>query len=126
MVWSTKYREPFITEEIKPVLLKFLKDKASAIGCRIFTFNAMNDHVHILLYIPPSLAISVAVNRLKGTSSLEFKNYLPNFAWQKGYGIFSLRRSELPIVQNYINSQEKHHLEGTIKISWEAPLESEI
>jgi REP element-mobilizing transposase RayT len=123
LVWSTKYHDPLITDAIKPVLLELLTGKAAALGCRIFAANCVRDHVHLLLYIPPSMAISTAINRLKGASSYELKKQLPNFCWQQGYSIFSLRRSDLPVVQEYIKNQEQHHREGSIHQLWEASAE---
>ena len=87
LVWSTKNREPVITADIKPVVIKLLKIKASGLGCRIFALNCVNDHVHLLLYIPPNLVISKAINSLKGASSHELKGLSPEFYWQQGYGI---------------------------------------
>ncbi|HEX3043461.1 MAG TPA: hypothetical protein VHY08_01800 [Bacillota bacterium] len=46
-----------------------------------------------------------------------------DFEWQEGYGAFTLRRSDLPVLQRYIQNQEQHHLEGIIEPDWELPLE---
>ena len=74
LIWSTKNREPVTI-------------KASGLGCRIFALNCVSDHVHLLLYIPPNLVISKAINSLKGASSHELKGLSPEFYWQQGYGI---------------------------------------
>ena len=124
LVWSTKNHDPLIIEDIKPVLLKFLKEKASALGCRIFALNCVSNHVHLLLYIPPSLAVSMAINGLKGASSHQLKDRMPGFGWQQGYGIFTLRRSDLAVVRDYIKNQEQHHREGSINQLWESPPDS--
>ena len=121
LVWSTKYHEPFITTDIKPVLLQLLKTKALNLGCRVYALNCVSDHVHLLLYIPPNLAVSKAINGLKGTSSHELKGLSASFCWQQGYGIFTLRRSDLPVVESYIKNQERHHRENSIEPMWEPP-----
>ena len=124
LVWSTKNREPMINEEIKPVLIEVLKAKAVNLGCRIIALNCVPDHVHILLVIPPKLTVSMAINGLKGLSSHEMKPYRQDFTWQHGYGIFTLRYSDLPMVEEYVKNQEKHHKIGTTVESWEAPDEN--
>jgi putative transposase len=123
LVWSTKYHDPSITPIIKPVVLQLLNTKATALGCNVLELNCMNNHVHLLLYIPPNLAVSTVINGIKGSSSHELKKICPTFYWQQGYGIFTLRRSDLPIVQSYIKNQEQHHLANTIEPLWESPSE---
>ncbi|MGE5605305.1 MAG: IS200/IS605 family transposase [Bacteroidota bacterium] len=119
LVWSTKYHEPIITANIKPVVLQLLKTKASDLGCRVYALNCVSDHVHLLLYIPPNLAVSKVINGLKGASSHELKGLSTSFCWQEGYGIFTLRRSDLPVVESYIKNQERHHRENSFDPMWE-------
>ena len=123
LVWSTKNREPMINGEIQPVLFEVLNAKAENLDCRIIALNCVPDHVHILLVIPPKLAVSMAINGLKGFSSHEVKPYRQDFTWQHGYGIFTLRSSDLSVVEEYVKNQEKHHKIGTTVESWEAPVE---
>ncbi|HEX3043460.1 MAG TPA: transposase [Bacillota bacterium] len=65
LTWSTKYRQPMITDNIKPVLLGFLKTKALTLGCEIWALNCVSDHVHLLLSIPAKLAVSEAIMDLR-------------------------------------------------------------
>ena len=70
------------------------------------------DHVHLLLSIPASLAVSKAVQLLKGGSSHWVKEVFPNlidFAWQDGYAAFTVSQSQLGDVRAYIRSQPEHH-----------------
>ena len=113
LVWATKNREPLINNGNKEILSKLISEKAWTLGCEIFAFNCVCDHVHLLLYIPPSLAVSMAINGLKGYSSHELEKYSPDFSWQRGYSIFTLRRKELPIIEAYIKNQEQHHHDNT-------------
>ena len=114
-VWTPKYRTDLITKQIKSILLLFLKNKALSLGCRVFALNCMGDHVHMLLYIPARLSVAYVINVLKGSSSHEIKKISPDFSWQIGYGVTTLRRSDLPIVQKYIQNQEHHHQTDSIK-----------
>ena len=70
------------------------------------------DHVHLLLSIPASLAVSKAVQLRKGGSSHWVKQAFPNlidFAWQDGYAAFTVSQSQLDDVRAYIRSQPEHH-----------------
>lgn len=109
LVWTTKYRLPHITTELKDKLLSFLINKGASLNCDIISINCVCDHLHLLMYIPPNLTVSDVVHGLKGASSHEFKQFIPNFSWQAGYSVTTLRKSDLPVVQNYIDEQEKHH-----------------
>jgi putative transposase len=115
LIWGTKYHQPLISDQLKPLLLDFLKAKALALECEVLALNCVSDHVHMLLFIPAKLAVASAFHGLKGASSHQFKE----LKWQQGYGVFTLRRSDLPIVQQYIQNQEKHHQEGSINPEWE-------
>ncbi|HBE76534.1 MAG TPA: hypothetical protein DDW65_01945 [Firmicutes bacterium] len=85
----------------------------------MFALNCMEDHVHMLLYIPARLSVAYVINILKGSSSHEIKAISPGFSWQMGYGVTTLRRSDLPIVQKYIQNQEHHHQTESIEKSLE-------
>jgi REP element-mobilizing transposase RayT len=70
------------------------------------------DHVHALLVLPPTLPLAKAVQTLKGCSSkhLNESGALPEkFAWQEGYGVFSVSASQTPVVARYIENQAAHH-----------------
>ena len=70
------------------------------------------DHAHMLLLIPANIPIAKAVQLVKGGSSKwlhENNTSLKNFAWQEGYGAFSISASQVPEVAAYIAGQEEHH-----------------
>jgi REP element-mobilizing transposase RayT len=81
------------------------KIKAVSIG-------GMMDHAHMLISIPASMPVAKAVQLVKGGSSKwvhENINSLRNFAWQEGYGAFSIGISQVEEVEAYIARQEEHH-----------------
>jgi REP element-mobilizing transposase RayT len=79
---------------------------------RLLVAGGVEDHVHLLLKIHPSFAISKTVQLLKSNSSRWIKeNYQKNkrFEWQTGYGAFSVSQSQFQSVANYIQNQKEHH-----------------
>ena len=80
--------------------------------------GGVDDHVHLLLGAPATMAPSKAAQLIKGGSSAwihtEFPN-LRNFAWQDGYGAFTVSKSGLLEVKNYILNQREHHQRRTFK-----------
>src|SRR5512133_328935 len=67
--------------------------------------GGMQDHVHILLGLPPTITVSDALRRIKGASSHWIKVTFPgclSFAWQDGYGAFAVSKSLVSEVEDYI------------------------
>jgi putative transposase len=103
IVFSTKNRQPFLIETIRERLFAYLGGIA-----RENRISGVADHVHLLLSIPPTLAVSKAVQLVKGGSSRWLKETLPNmidFAWQDGYAALTVGQSQLDEVRHYIRSQ---------------------
>jgi REP element-mobilizing transposase RayT len=74
--------------------------------------GGVQDHVHMLLGLPPTLALSEALRRIKGGSSAWIKDNLPGakgFGWQDGYGAFTVTKSQTPEIESYIRGQHEHH-----------------
>src|SRR5258705_10068766 len=84
-------------------LVKELKGKPIII-------NGMSDHVHMLILLPPNVSLSEAMRFVKANSSRWVKErFGKKFAWQKGFGAFSVSRSSVDAVVKYIKNQEQHH-----------------
>jgi putative transposase len=117
-IFSTKQQHSLITPEFRPRLWAYLggiarenKMKAAAIG-------GTDDHVHILLSLPATITLAKAVQLIKGGSSLWIHETFPtqeNFAWQEGYGAFTVSVSQLDKTIAYINDQEEHHRKKTFQ-----------
>jgi REP element-mobilizing transposase RayT len=74
--------------------------------------GGVEDHVHALLVLPPTMPLSKAVLFLKGSSSKwvnDSRTKDSHFAWQEGYGAFSVSSSQTPDVVRYIREQKSHH-----------------
>ena len=80
--------------------------------------GGMEDHVHLLIKIHPSYAIADTIKLMKGNSSRwinEQSKLTCRFAWQKGYGAFSVSQSMADTVKGYIERQEQHHARQTFE-----------
>ncbi len=77
--------------------------------------GGMEDHVHLLIQLPPVLSLAKAVSLLKANSSSWMKEHGRKFAWQEGYGAFSVSASNLAAVERYIANQQKHHRRRTFE-----------
>lgn len=72
----------------------------------------VEDHIHLLLSLPSVISISKAMQLIKGGSSKWIHDNFPKhrlFAWQEGYGAFSIGISEVKRTVDYINNQHEHH-----------------
>jgi putative transposase len=118
VVFSTKDRQPLIDAEMKPRLLGYINGIVNEGGGKVLSLNAMPDHLHMLWELPPTLALSDSTRVVKTNSSRwvhETWGSQKPFAWQTGYGAFSVSRSNVSAVATYIESQESHHRRRTFQ-----------
>ena len=118
LVWATKKRNPFINDVFATRLYGQLVAKAAGIGCYVYAINGMPDHIHLVLTLPPSHSVADIVKLLKG-SSAHFVNHVVrpseyHFAWQRGYGYFTLGETQLDRAIAYVECQQRHHTANTI------------
>jgi REP element-mobilizing transposase RayT len=112
IVFSTKDRARFIVPELKPELCAYLGGLTRELKGRANAINGMEDHVHMLVSLPPSVSMSDALRFVKSNSSKWIHGKWPrrsSFAWQLGFGAFSVSKSNVPGVVKYIQNQEVHH-----------------
>ena len=117
-VFSTKERRPLITPELRERLWPFLGGIARQNEMRAIEVGGVSDHVHILLSLPATMAISKALQLIKGGSSKWIHETFPeqhDFAWQVEYGAFSVSVSQLDKTIEYIRGQEAHHRKMTFQ-----------
>jgi putative transposase len=75
----------------------------------------MDDHIHMAVSIPPSMAVATAVQRLKGASSRELNEEFGGaFGWQGEYSVDSFSERHLDRVIAYVENQRRHHAEGKL------------
>ena len=117
-VFSTKERRPLITPALRNRLWPFLGGIARQNKMKAIEIGGVEDHVHILLSLPPTMPISKALQLIKGGSSKWVHETFPEhrlFAWQEKYGAFSVSVSQLDKIVEYIKGQEEHHRKQTFQ-----------
>jgi len=117
-VFSTKERLPLITPELQERLWPFLGGIARQNKMKAIEVGGVADHVHILLSLPATLAVSKAMQLIKGGSSKWIHETFPEhraFAWQDEYGAFSVSVSQLDKTIEYIRGQQEHHRKMTFQ-----------
>ena len=123
VIFSTKDRRKTITKELQPRLWAYLSGIAKNHDMTIVALGGTEDHLHILFHLPPKLALAKAVLLLKSNSSKWMNEAGTDFAWQEGYGAFSVSTSNLDSVVRYIRNQEKHHRKLTFEEEFRAILQ---
>jgi REP element-mobilizing transposase RayT len=111
-VFSTKNRAPLIAGNFKDRLWAFMGGIARENRMKALCVGGIADHVHLLVSVPTTLSISKGIQLIKGGSSTWVHETFPemqNFAWQEGYGAFSVGVSHLDETIAYIKNQEEHH-----------------
>src|SRR5438874_10688814 len=126
VVFSTKRREPWIRSEIEQRVWAYLGGIARENQMKALLVGGIENHVHLLLGVPPVLAVSKAVQLLKGGSSGWVKENFPGlrgFGWQDGYAAFTVSQSQVPEVESYIGKQREHHRVKTFEEEYRAMLD---
>ena len=112
LIFSTKERFPFLTRQVRPDLHAYMATVLANLNSPAVLINSVQDHLHILFNMGRTITLAQAVKDAKKSSSKWIKTQgadLTTFAWQSGYGGFSVSESNVPNVANYINNQEEHH-----------------
>ena len=112
-VFGTKNDKPEIVPELEPTLHKHIKTQMEQdFDCRIRVINGTKDHLHILFLLNPNYSIADILKNIKGESSHWWNQNdftEEKFAWQTGYGAFSVSESIVKNVELYIRNQKQHH-----------------
>ena len=113
--WHVKDNRPQLNEEVEPIAHQFIADRCrNTKGVYLHAINGTENHVHVAVNIEPSVSISELVQNLKGGSSHDVNERLLRKAlqWQRGYGVVSFGKKNLPWVMEYIENQKEHHAQG--------------
>jgi len=112
VIFSTKGRTNRLFRDMRGDLCGYICGVGRKLGIQVIKAGGVDDHVHLVVSIKPVHAPSEIVRDLKANSSRWIRQEysgLRDFAWQSGYGVFSVSESSLPQVIAYIEQQEEHH-----------------
>ncbi|MFN9884162.1 MAG: IS200/IS605 family transposase [Bacteroidota bacterium] len=118
IVFSVKGRQNLISKNWKEELYKYICGIVNGKEQKVYAIGGVADHIHILVSIKPTIALSDLVRDIKANSSkwINEKGFIKGkFQWQEGFGAFSYAHSQLDIIIAYINNQEQHHLKKTFR-----------
>src|SRR5215469_148602 len=113
VVFSTKDRRPFLRDKkLREELHNYIGGILNRLDCQPVIVGGVEDHIHLLCALSRTCQASEMIKEVKRGSSLWLKTKGPglnDFAWQNGFGIFSIGFSQIEAVRNYIARQEEHH-----------------
>ena len=118
IVFSTKERYPFIQTDIESELYAYMEGAIKHMNGIPCLINGTVDHVHILATLPRTVTLAKYIEGIKRPSSQWIKTkgeMNQKFAWQNGYGVFSVSSSRRDSVKRYIAGQKEHHRELSFK-----------
>lgn len=118
-VFSTHERRNLIDDEIRQGLHAYLGGIARDEEASLIAAGGIEDHMHLLVHVPPKIAPSDLMRVFKSKSSAWMKENSDekSFTWQAGFGVFSVSKSGIDEVTNYINRQREHHAKTDYKVS---------
>jgi putative transposase len=117
IIWHTKDDQPLLRHELEQTLHRFLRRRcAETKGVFLHGIGGTQTHVHLALSVEPFVRISELIGDLKGASSREINREkgFKALYWQRGFGVVSFGRKNLPFVLQYIPNQKEHHARGTV------------
>jgi putative transposase len=116
LIFSTQGRRPLIKPDFRTDLFAYLGGIVREIHGTALIVNGVADHVHMLVRIRPAQSAAEIARVVKANSSKWVRTkWCPSFAWQTGYGVFSVSESNVAAVTKYIAEQEEHHKTHTFQ-----------
>ncbi len=116
LIWSTMDRQPILTPKVEKVFYGVIYGKAQELDLKIHSAGNADDHAHVVLSIPPKIAVADCVRHLKGAGAFAI-NHMDGrdgqFKWQAGYGALTIGERSLEAVMEYAAKQKEHHKNGT-------------
>jgi putative transposase len=110
-VWATAHRTPWLAPHIREELFPYTNAILQRLGCQVVAMNGVEDHVHLLFWMHPTLAPAALMKEIKGSTTPWIRRQfgLPEFPWQDGYAAFAVSPERVSQVRSYIARQEEHH-----------------
>lgn len=116
LVFHIKDVSALIRDQDIPIICALISEALKNDGCTPIAIGGIYHHMHVLFRLSRNQSIADVAENVKSYSCLKIKQYDPHyefFAWQRGYGAFSVSNSRLPTVISYIQNQKQHHIDLT-------------
>lgn len=126
VVFSTKNRERILLDEVRDELHAYIGGVINNLRGTLLAAGSVEDHIHLCLAHPRTIAPSELIKEIKASSSKWLKEKdrkFENFYWQSGYGIFSISPSHRNALEEYIKNQREHHRVVTFQEEYRKLLE---
>ena len=119
LIWATKGREPLIDDAEEALIRRSWKRTMNDMQIIPHAIGVMPDHVHLVLSVPPKIAIADLIHRLKGASShavnhVDTVHSSKVFGWQTEYGGLTIGEGSLSRVIAYVENQRDHHARNNL------------
>jgi REP element-mobilizing transposase RayT len=118
IVFATKGRRPFMPRQYWERIHQYLGGLARGLGGIALQVGGVDNPIHTLNKITPSMAVSDFIGKLKSNSSTWMEQICPHFEWQEGYGAVSVSPSQVERTRRYIANQEEHHRKVSFAEEW--------
>jgi putative transposase len=114
-VWTTRLRLPLINPGIEELVHDLIISRAKLERGIVYAVNGTEDHVHLVVALPPTVVIAKFVKNVKGGSSRFIGETIhAPFRWQEGYGVFTIGSQGLKMVTEYVKRQKERHASGDL------------
>lgn len=117
-VWGTKKRLPYLSKDIRILVIEHIRQNAKTKGIYIDRLNGHTEHLHCLMALNADMTIAKAMQLIKGESAFwinKEKITKTKFEWADEYYAVSVSESALGRVRAYIDGQEAHHAKKTFQ-----------
>ncbi|MHC1767912.1 MAG: transposase [Verrucomicrobiia bacterium] len=110
LIFSTKHRQPAISERIRPRLHAYVVGILDHLKSPSLQTGGTSDHIHILCALGRTISQAALLEEVKRSTSkwMKAEGGVPEFFWQSGYGAFSIGESQVERLIAYIQNQEQH------------------
>jgi putative transposase len=118
IIFATKGRAPLLKRAYRVQVHAYMAQLARGLRSECLRVGGVDDHVHLLVRLARTVSIAKLVEHVKVYSSHWIKEQHPSleaFRWQNGYACFAVSQEHLPVMLDYIDRQEEHHLKSTFQ-----------
>ena len=121
VILTTYKRKPHIDAALEQLIYRAIRDELQSRGSKLGYVNGTQDHVHILMHLDASDAVSEVVRTISTITQDIAKASNPGFLWQEGYAVLSVSHHHYKGLIHYIREQKIRHTRGTTRKEHEAP-----